>query len=100
MKFRLSFPILKSQSIKENLEMKKFVLIYEDNTKSVNHRFFQSIPESIPFSIGVTYFQEDDCSDDDFPESEEYKFLEKLDIEFEPKETILILEIPEEFKII
>lgn len=80
--------------------MKKFVLIYEDNTKSVNHRFFQSIPESIPFSIGVTYFQEDYREDDDFPESEEYKFLEKLDIEFEPEESILILEIPEEFKII
>ena len=78
--------------------MKKFVLIYEDNTKCVNHRFFQSIPENIPFNIGVTYFADD--FDDEFPESEEYKFLEKLDIDFEPDETILILEIPEEFKII
>lgn len=62
--------------------------------------FFQSISENIPFNIGVTYFQEDDCSDEHFLESNQYKFLEKLDIEFEPEETILILEIPEEFKII
>lgn len=80
--------------------MKKFVLIYEDNTGCVNHRFFQSIPENIPFNIGVTYFQEDDCSDEHFLESEEYKFLEKLDIDFDPEETILILEIPEEFKLV
>lgn len=77
--------------------MKKYILVYEDNTKSVNFRFFECESEElIPFNIGQSYWY-DDLAGMDFEESVEYEFLKKLDIVFESEETIIIKELPETF---
>ena len=78
--------------------MKKYILVYEDNTKSVNFRFFECESEElIPFSIGQSYWF-GDCYD--FDDNDKYKFLQKLDIVFEPDETIIIKELPETFTLV
>lgn len=77
--------------------MKKYILVYEDNTKSVNFRFFECESEElIPFNIGQSYWF-DDVSGFDFEDSEMNLFLKKLNIEFESEETIIIKELPETF---
>jgi hypothetical protein len=76
--------------------MSKYILVYEDNTKSVNFRFFECESEElIPFTVGESIWFDDIC--EDFEESEENEFLQKLDIQFESEETIIIKELPETF---
>lgn len=74
--------------------MAKFVMVYEDNSGCVNNRFFECDEIDIPFPIGCSIFH-DDCPELD---EDEQEFLDKLDIVFESEETILIWELPEEFK--
>lgn len=74
--------------------MKKYILVYEDNTKSVNFRFFECESEElIPFNLDMSiWFHEG------FRLTRiQKKFLKKLNIEFESEETIIIKELPETF---
>lgn len=76
--------------------MSKYVLVYEDNTHSVNFRFFECESEElIPFTVGDSIWF-DDISED-FEDCAENEFLQKLDIQFESEETIIIKELPETF---
>lgn len=78
--------------------MKKYILVYEDNTKSVNFRFFEcETEELIPFNIGQSYWFDEVVESEEFQESDMNMFLKKLDIEFESEETIIIKELPETF---
>lgn len=74
--------------------MAKFVMVYEDNSGCVNNRFFECDEIDIPFptEISIFYAEDPDLTD------EQQEFLDKLDIVFESEETILIWELPEEFK--
>lgn len=74
--------------------MTKFVMMYEDNSGSMNNRFFECDEDSIPFPIYQTVFYDEDPEFDE----DEQEFLDKLDINFESEESFIIFEIPDNFQ--
>ena len=72
----------------------KYVLIYEDCSGCVNHRFFETDSE-IPFDTGIVHFFDADNNPREDLSQEQNQFIKNLEIYLEDDESILILEIPE-----